>query len=184
MTLLLGIAWAIDFVPRYDENSPEAPDLASQATVAEASRTVERTPPRVPPDIRNRVELGALPDTDHPWLDEAALTLSISGDFNRRYYLVLTLIAGGEIDHWRQGPYDAPDMSVPVAIELPVDLAGKVDEAGSSYLAVQVASADFAEESIRYHEPPPATQVTVTDGRVAGIPRAQRTRSLTTSEDW
>lgn len=174
----LTLAWALDFVPQYDGDTKEAEDPPS----LDPDRSTERQPASVDPQLRQVASFATLREPDHVWLDEVNLEVAVSGDHGRRYYLIATVFVGPEQRHWQQGPYDAPDSTLPVTIELPADVVAAVLEEGRGQLSLQVSSTDFAERSIRFHEPPDTVYLFPMGDSIVGMERSAATYPLTAED--
>lgn len=121
-------------LPEWDLDDREA--VAIGADIAASHR----------PADKGRAPTVALVDdtpTDHAWASVDGLELAIAGDWERRYYVVCTARAGGEVWHWRQGPYDTPDQTLIVDVLAPDDVTSAVDRVGLGHLTTYVVATDF-----------------------------------------
>lgn len=105
-----------------------------------------------------------------------ALTVDLTGDARRTYYLMSTARTREVVAHWRQGPYVVLDETIAVDVELPAEVAASVAQLGAGHLMVHVASTTtdgrpFPRESVGQ------TVLAWENGRVVGLPRRRWTEA-------
>lgn len=167
LLLMASLAHGVDFLPSADSNEEEPPSLNEAGTE---------------PRIRQAPVTAASPlalgdeDLQHDWVDPAARTLAISGEWNRRYYVTCTATAGEHLVRWQQGPYDAPGMTEVATIDIPADAGLTAREA---VVSCKVVSALFDDSAVRTYRLSPLWLDTT------GATRSHvRSPNLTTEDTW
>ena len=84
----------------------------------------------------------------HAWFDEAALTVELSPERGRLYYLVSTARADGVVAHWRQGPLEAGEATLVEAVVVPAEVHRFVEQAGHGRLTTRVVATDLADVTV------------------------------------
>jgi len=168
--LILGLAWAGDHLPAWDATTPDedAPSLDEGSV-----HRREAVPSRVP---ARRLSMGEEPSATHDWLDPSRLTLSIRGEWGRRYYAVCTAVHGEAVAHWEQGPFDAPDMTEIVSLSVPDEV---ISWASDAVLSCRVVGALFDGSSVRRYGLP-TLQL---DGLTGAVALQAPAHGLTTEEE-
>jgi len=84
----------------------------------------------------------------HVWADDDELTVALSGDLGKLYYLELSVRGGPLVARWQQGPYAGEDQTTWLAIDTPEDLLSPLRLQGGANLSVRVHSTTFQGEHV------------------------------------
>jgi len=84
----------------------------------------------------------------HAWFDEAALTVELTPEPGRLYYLVSTARADGVVAHWRQGPLEGGEATLVEPVVVPAEVHGFVEQAGHGRLTTRVVATDLADVTV------------------------------------
>lgn len=121
----------------------------------------------------------------HAWHDEAALSVELSSQRGRIYYLVSTARADGVVAHWRQGPLEAADTTIVEPVSVPTEVASFIQRAGHGRLTTRVVATDFDDVTVE-RDVVLRTLLLISNGQVVGTERAQREQleaTLQSTED-
>lgn len=126
---------------------PPALPTWDEHTVAVEPLLEAAEPPRAPaPPGSLQREAVMLPfeatTTEHAWASEATLTVAIAGEWERRYYVQGTVRAGGRVLHWQQGPFDAPDETRLVELDVPAEAISALGDDNGTVVA-RIIATDF-----------------------------------------
>ena len=139
---------------------PTAADVAAPPAVRHGAGPADHAP----------LPLDAAAPARQSWSSVEALTVDLTGDARRTYYLMSTARTRDIVAHWRQGPFVVLDETITLQVELPAEVTASVAQLGAGHLMVHVASTTtdgrpFPRESVGQ------TVLAWEGGQVVGLPR-------------
>lgn len=115
-------------------------------------------------------------EVPYAWADDATLSVALSGELGRRYYLTITARRGPLVAHWQQGPYAGEDQTTWIAIQAPDGLLTPLRAVGQADLTVRIDTATLSGGFIGSGGLPPAIVEPTDDTirRVEAAPEPER----------